>query len=297
MNLLEDKDFLEFQGLQESAQLVKFSEIADQIAERLERGPSQYGDKMPWPKTFETFRFRPKEVTLWAGINGHGKSLILGQVICWLPYDVTSLIASLEMPVAATGARMCRQTLPSGQPSRQYIDEFGRLTDNIWVYDEQQSVETSRILALTMYAGAELGINHMVIDSLVKCGIKTDDYDKQKEFTDTLCQVAKATNMHIHLVHHIRKTDREGKMPDKFDVKGAGELTDLVDNVLIPWRNKDKERQTENGETVNPMEPDAAILCSKQRHGEWEGKINLWFDPTTTQMMAGPDSRLRWRIE
>ena len=36
--------------------------------------------RLPWRKTHPDFHFRPAEVTLWAGINGHGKSQIIGQV-------------------------------------------------------------------------------------------------------------------------------------------------------------------------------------------------------------------------
>lgn len=298
MNLLEDKEFLEFQGLQESAQLVQFKDIKAEIRERLKHGVDQVGDRMPWTNTYEKARFRPGEVSLWAGINGHGKSEILGQVVCWFPYAVKSLVASLEMPVSATGARMCRQTIASGSPSDQYIDMFADATDNIWVYDEQQTVQTRRMIALVNYAGQILEVNHIVIDSLVKCGMKSHDaLDQQKEFVDTLCQLAKAYKMHIHLVHHMRKGEKEGKVPDKFDIKGAGEITDLVDNVIICHRNKDKERDIEAGKHVEEMNPDAQLIWAKQRHGEWEGRVALWFDKASHQYMQAPNYKLRWRLE
>lgn len=298
MNLLEDKEFLEFQGLAESANLLQISEILDQTWERLDnRGPEQIGDKLPWPKTHDYIRLRPGELSLWAGINGHGKSLILGQIILWLPYAVKSVIASLEMPVAATAARMCRQTLPSGNPSRQYLEQFADSAGNLWLYDQVQTVKTERMLALCMYAGQILGADHIVIDSLVKCGIAQDDYPRQKEFADALCQLAKAYQMHIHLVHHMRKGRHEDDPPDKMDIKGAGELTDLADNVFIMHRNKRKERQMENGQHVEELDPDAELWCLKQRHGEWEGKVNLYFDKHSHQYMGGPSSRLQWRSE
>lgn len=298
MNLLEDKEFLEFQGLQESAQLVQFKDIQADIIERLKRGPDQIGDRLPWSKTYDKIRFREGEVTLWAGINGHGKSEILGQTICWLPYERKSVIASLEMPISATGARMCRQTLSSGDPTAQYVAQWAESTDNIWVYDEQQTVQTRRMIALVNYSGQILEADHMVIDSLVKCGMKSHDaLDQQKDFVDALCQLAKAYQMHIHLVHHMRKGESEEKEPDKFSVKGAGEITDLVDNLIITHRNKKKERLIEEGEHVDEMVPDAKLICAKQRHGEWEGKINLWFDKTSHQFMGAPNYKLRWRMD
>lgn len=299
MNLLEDKEFLEFQGLQESANLVQFKDvdIVAKIKERFDkRAAGVFGDCLPWPKTHDLIRFRPGEVSLWAGINKHGKSLLVGQVILWFPYVVKSLIASLEMPVAAQGERMVKQTLGDGDPTDEYIQMFAEATDNIWIYDEMQTVQTHRIIALVNYAGQHLGIDHMVIDSLVKCGIAPDDWPRQKAFVDALCQLAKAHQMHIHLVHHMRKGDKEGKEPDKFDIKGAGEITDLVDNIFIVHRNKTKEKKIQTGQHVEEMEPDVKIMCVGQRHGDWEGVINLWRDKSSHQFMGGPTSRLRWRL-
>lgn len=297
MNLLEDRDFIEFQGLQESAQLVQFREITDRIKARFASGAAALnGDKLPWPKTYDLIRLRPGEVSLWAGINGHGKSLLLGQILLWFPYSVKSLVASLEMPVDATAARMVQQTIFTGLPTDEYIDDFVDATDNIWIYDELQTVPTGRMLALVNYAGQFLEIDHMMIDSLVKCGIAPDDYPKQKYFVDALCQLAKAYRMHIHLVHHMRKGDKEGKEPDKFDIKGAGEIADLVDNIFIVHRNKVKEQKEQRGGSVDENEPDAKIICAKQRHGEFEGYVNLWHDKSSHQFMGGPHSRLKWRV-
>ena len=38
------------------------------------------GDVLPWPKTEKQVRLRDGETTIWAGINGHGKSQIIGHI-------------------------------------------------------------------------------------------------------------------------------------------------------------------------------------------------------------------------
>jgi twinkle protein len=43
--------------------------------------------------------------------------------------------------------------------------------------------------------------------------------------------------------------------------------------VLTVWRNKRKESDPER----HRHEPDAMLICDKQRNGEWEGRIGLWF--------------------
>lgn len=297
MNYIDDKDFRDFAGKLESAHIVNFDYFRDKVKQRIANGVSHYGEKLPWPKTFDHVRLRPGEVSLWAGVNGHGKSLVLGQVMLWLPPTQKVLIASLEMPADATIGRMCQQTVTSGEPSVQYIDRFIDSTDNFWMYDVIGTVTQDRIIPMLYYAAEKLKINHIVIDSLMKCGIAPDDYNKQKSFINTLCAIARDYNCHIHLVHHVRKNDKETQEPDKWDIKGAGELTDMADNVFIHHRCKGKEARVEAGEHVDKLEPDAKLLCVKQRHGEWEGKIALYFDKTSGQFMANPEGRLRWKLD
>ena len=139
-----------------------------------------------------------------------------------------------------------------------------------------------------------------MIDSLMKCGISPEDYPRQKEFVDRLCWCAKSENIHIHLVHHGRKGANELSMPDKHDAKGAGEITDLVDNVFIVFRNKEKERERADAkrkeENFNEADkPDALLSIAKQRHGEWEGTFALWFDPKSHQYMEQDRQPLGWR--
>lgn len=293
----KDDDFLKFLGEQESQYLLKGHEIADEAWERMQSGPSVIGDKLPWHWTHEEFRFREGEITIWGGRNGHGKSMVVGMVIGWLMRETKCLISSLEMPLGATYARMAKQCIGSGNPSRQYFDDWTKRTENLWLYDQLDSVEPERILGMVSYAASELGIKHVVIDSLMKCGIKTDDYNKQKEFVDRLCWAAKANKIHIHLVHHLRKGDKDGQLPDKNDVKGAGEITDLTDNLMLVWRNLHKEDQVRQGKPSDGLGPDAKLIVAKQRHGEWEGHINLTFHVDTMQYTGRNTSVLRWDDE
>lgn len=239
---------------------------------------------MPWVKTHEQFRLRPGEVTLWAGYNGHGKSLVLGQIMLHLLQNQRVCIASLEMRPLTTLARMCRQELGSNTPSDNFIQQFcERACKKLWLYDQQGTVNAERILNVIHYAAEKLGVCHFVIDSLMKCGIADDDYAGQKRFLDRLCAAAKDTRCHIHLVAHSRKGQDELNPPGKMDVKGSSTITDQVDNVMTVWRNKRKEQLISSGKAdANAKDQaDGLIICDKQRNGEWEGKIGLWFDQSS----------------
>jgi twinkle protein len=225
---------------------------------------------LPWMKTEGKFDLRPSEVTLWLGFNGHGKSLILGQMANGLMKQGAKVcIASFEMKPHATMQRMCRQAACSMMPSKGYIREYHRWTnEKLWIYDQFGSTPPARIVNLCEYA-VSIGITHIIIDSLMKVVDREDDYNGQKSFVNQLCILARDFGLHIHLVHHSRKGMDESKSPSKMDAKGTGAITDLVDNCVSVWRSK-KENKLET-------DVDCLLTIDKQRHGEWEGKFALWY--------------------
>ncbi|WEF34880.1 AAA family ATPase [Pseudoduganella chitinolytica] len=235
---------------------------------------------MLWQKARDRVRFRPGEVSLWAGINGHGKSMFLSQVVLDLCYQAQrTMVASFEMKPVSQMQRMSRQAAGSRLPSVDFLETFGSWTDGrLWIYDHVGSVEWRKVIAVMRYAAVNFGIGHFVIDSLMKCVKGEDDYNAQKDFVNELCAFAQAHNVHIHLVHHVRKGESEHKAPGKFDVKGAGAITDQVDNVFIVWRNK-IAAQENNGD------PTCVVACEKQRNGEFEGKLGFWFDIESQQYL------------
>jgi twinkle protein len=256
-------------------------------------GPGSGGDLLPWEKTYSDIRCRPGEVSVWAGINGHGKSLLLGQVMLgFMRAKRKCLIASFEMQPRATLARMARQASQGNAPSSDFLRQFARWTDGrLWIYDQQVTIKSEQMLAVCRYANQELGMHHIVIDSLMKCVRGEDDYNGQKEFLDALTTLARASNMHIHLVHHMRKGGDEKSVGGKFDLKGSGSITDQVDNVFIVWRNKAKQFAAQEGE-IDDDKPDALLVCEKQRHfGEGEGKFALWFHQPSMQYVERAGQR------
>lgn len=293
MNIVQDRDFLDFVAKQESQYISRASEFTDIAVESFAQDQSMLGLRLPWPKTHDRFAMREGEVTLWAGINGHGKSQILGQVCALTLPTAKWLIASLEMPVKATIHRMICQMSGMREPPDDYIKSLMASTDGrLWIYDQLDTIPAERLIAMIHYAVTKLGIEHIILDSLVKCGLGVDDYNAQKIFVDKLCWAAKSNGIHIHLVHHVRKSEREGKVPDKFDIKGAGEITDLVDNVIIVHRNKDKEEKIREGKPYDKYEPDTALIIAKQRHAGIEDRFSLYFHPESQQFLSGPDAGL-----
>jgi twinkle protein len=206
--------------------------------------------------------------------------------------DQRICIASLEMKPIQTLARMARQALGEAEPGPRQVRGFAATLDGaLWLYDQQGTVAADRMLALCRYCREELDVGHVVIDSLMKCGLGVDDYNGQKHFVDALSTYAKDSGLHIHLVAHSRKRENEREVMNKFDIKGAGDITDMADNVFNVWRNKGKEQALEKDPDLieeKRGEPDALLLCDKQRNGDWEGRVALWFNRPALQYLAKP---------
>lgn len=298
-------DFAAYMAETEPMQKVRpASEYVDELIDYLFSARKEPGAYLPWPKTVQNFKFRPGEVTLWAGINGHGKSLVTGQVaLSLMGQGEMVCIASFEMKPRTTLARMGRQwhgDAPSSvydtpemiEGAKDVYRQFGDwTTPKLWLYDQQGAVKPDVILGVVKYCAKELSIGHIFIDSLMKCVNGEDDYNGQKAFVDSLTGLARDLNVHVHLVHHIKKLANEDQEPGKFDAKGSGSIVDQVDNFIAVWRNKKKERLCQLGQAPDPKEPDQMLIIDKQRNGEWEGKFHLWFDRRSQQYMESPSDR------
>lgn len=223
--------------------------------------------------------FKPGETTLWGGFNNSGKSVIQGQVMTGFALEGRNCcIASFEMKPKKTLARIVRQQAGISLPTRTQVGDTLARLDRLWLFDQQGSIQTKRMLAVARYCADVLKIEHLAIDSMMKCVPGTDNYNAQKDFVDALTHVAADTGMHIHLVVHLKKGDGDERLPNRFDISGSADISNLVDNVILIWRNKKKERERDAGKEVDAATPDAVAICDKQRNGDWEGRVKLWYE-------------------
>lgn len=257
---------------------------------------------LPWGKTHGQFAFRPGEVTEWMGARGHGKSMVLSHVLLGLlRQGEKAAVMSFEMHPLRQLERFLRQFSASGEPTDMAAEAMlDWLHGKLWFYDQQGTVKPKTVYGVCRYAAARKGVQHIVIDSLMKVVRGADDYNAQKDFVNDLCTIAHDTGLHIHLVHHTKKLGDETQIPTADDSKGAGEVPDQVDNVLIVWRNKPKEllkARHDQGKHLSERElekldgPDAILACDKQRNGEWEGRTALWFHKASFQYCADAQCR------
>ena len=232
------------------------------------------------PELFDhNIGFRPGEMTVWTGVSGHGKSALQSLTMLHAMQSGQKVaIASMEMTGAQTLARMICQMTLEPCPSKNQIDaNLDWLSGRLWIYDVMGNVKRDVLLELMEYSSARHAVDHFVIDSLMKCDVGSDDYDGQRVFVDALSTFAKRTSSHVHLVAHSRKGQNESAVVGKLDVKGSADIINQPDNVIVVWRNKDKERQARSGGSADVQTPDGMVFCDKQRTTGWEGEIPLWF--------------------
>jgi len=300
MFLNEDEiDFEKYLKQTDHKQLVKKAVVwADELIEDAINPPVDTSVMMPWSSTADSFSFRSGEVTVWAGLNGSGKSMMTSQVALGLVKQKQRVcIASFEMKPKVTLKRMVRQfagkslesTHYAQTPVQQKIDAITRFktfaNNYLYFYDQQGTVRPEIIIAMCKYCAEELGITHIVVDNLMKCVAGEDNYNGQKDFVDQLTSVARDYNIHIHLVHHIRKLTNDEIRPSKSDLRGSSSITDQVDNVLILWRNKKKEHELQRGDFSNQDSSDAVLMCEKQRNGEHESWYDMWYHKDSQQFL------------
>src|SRR5690606_14272272 len=122
----------------------------DQLVAGTRQADRIVGAKLPWSKTHELIRFRPGEVTLWLGINGHGKSEVLGQAcLGFAAQDERSCIASFEMRPVKTLRRMLRQTSQNEQPGETAVRRMmSWLVGRMWIYDQMGRANVKTLAAV-----------------------------------------------------------------------------------------------------------------------------------------------------
>ncbi len=251
----------------------------------------------PWECLNHNFAFRQAELSLVNGVNGHGKTEVVGHMALEaMRQGVKTCIASLEIKPGILLKRLTRQSTCLKLPPQLEIESaFKFYDDRLWLFGLTGTAKADRLIEIFTYAWKRYGIELFIIDSLMKCGIGDDDYNGQKAFVDALCDFKNKTNTHVLLVTHSRKGDSEEKPTGKMDVKGSGSITDLTDNLFIIWRNKVREKaiqKEQQGEELDDKErkalgaPASVLMLEKQRNGEgWEGGIPLYLDPASHQFL------------
>lgn len=242
-------------------------------------------------RELEWFEFRRGEVTVWTGINGHGKSLMLNQVqLGLMEQGERVMVFSGEMSPVRQGKRLVKQATGLDRPTPGYIDAVGEWArDRMWLFALEGSAKLDRLLEVFEYGHKRYGFTQYVIDSLMMTDVPEDgpgSLSAQKTAIQKVSTFAKRVRGHVHLVAHPRKARDESAPPGKLDVGGSGRITDAADNVVSVWSARKEDDEIDDGK------PDALFELLKQRNGDVQHK-KAWFFFNRTNQQYTHDSRRR----
>ncbi len=269
--------------------LRRASDYKDQVIGLFWPEPEKHlGYTVPYPKLKDKLHFRPAELTLWSGASGAGKSQLLSDCIPhWIAQKSRLCLASLEMKGEQSLRRLTKQTGGLEQPTKETIERILHFLDEgLILYEHVGKSSVDTLLEVFDYCRARYGCDQFIIDSLMRLGIASDDYARQEQAVYKMVDWAVLNSVHIHLVAHARKSGLDKDIPSTEDIKGASEIGANAFNIITIWRNRPLEDKIFAASLAQEKadlakRPGVIMNIAKQRSGDFEGKIGLWFDPQT----------------
>ena len=256
------------------------NEFTQEVLDHYILGDVVNGIMLPWEHLKDKFRLRNGECTIVGGINSSGKSLVCGQILLnAMEQGIKCLSISLEMSPRSQLIRMWRQASLNVKPTMDFGLGFNSWArDKLYFFDKRGSVDLDTLMAVIWYSLDKNNTQLILVDSLMTIsGIATDDYNAQKKVVCRIADACRELDCHIILVCHARKSMSVKDKIDRFSVRGAGELTDRVDNVLLLSRSYNDSSE----------DPDAYISISKARHWDMaECEFNLWLDLPSLNLLT-----------
>lgn len=272
--------------------------------------PWRHGVRLPWVKVGDRLVLRMGEVSLWGGVAKHGKTRLVNQIMIEAISQGWRCCASpLEFRPHRFLYHVVRQIAGGPNPTLGYVKAIlDWLHDKLWLTDrlELGKGRVDALFDVMTYAVRRYGIELFVIDPLTKLGIAEDDYNRQKAFIEQLTHFSEQYQVHVILVAHMRKGKSEQDVGSKWEVRGAGALTDLVHTICIVWRNKKKQQSLKSSQLTEVQradyekQPDAVVAVEGQREAtgdDDEPRIPLWFDPESQTFLESPMAKRRLYVE
>jgi twinkle protein len=255
-------------------------EFEQEILEMENPDPTVEKPGLEFPILGSRIRFLPGEVTIWTGHSFHGKSTLLNQFALNAAIAGQGVaIGSFEMKGKVTCANLSKclafkaELAPVLRPCLEWMS--GR----IWIFDVIGFISQPKLKELILYSAMRHGVKHVIIDSLMKCDISSEDYEGQRKFFNEFCAFANEYGIHLHIVAHPRKGDHTD-IPDIGDIHGGQAIGGQVDNIISVWRNIKKTEQIEAGKLKNgdaAKLSDAGAYIRKNRNGGDRFSVPLWY--------------------
>lgn len=238
--------------------------------------------------------FRNGEVTIWTGEPGSGKTTILNQISIFAMENKNKVgVYSGEMKkeellkwlgIQILGVSACDNFYHTAKERYYYKlkteekEKLNNLINDKFFFIES---DTGVISSDDLFQKIEIlikkyGVKHIIIDNLMQINIECENKNEgQKTLVRKLVDIAKKTDIHIHLVAHPKKINKNEK-PSMYDIHGASEIVNLVHNII-------RLKRVQN---IDDTEFDTVVLVQKNREFGDIGTAGLYFDRATKRFFS-----------
>lgn len=247
------------------------------------RGPQISGLKFPWAAAVDRYeqplvQFVPGKVTVWSGPTFSGKTQFLRQLMLHAIHSRERVFfASMEEEALDVIREFVFMAGHNRKPTPAFVrDCLDWWEDFLFVLDSVDLTDPILVLGAVRWLAAEVGIKHVVIDSLMRMQLRIDDYEGQRELGNTLSRVGRLSGTHVHLVAHPRKTQSSRMPMDLYDIRGAQDIIAQADNVITLERNHDEEKSYTNVMTVWKQRGDINWIGAMRLHYHTQSRQLLW---------------------
>ncbi len=222
---------------------------------------------------------RPKEITLFGGGPGSGKSEICRHFATWfarehglkvgyvaLEESVQETILSILSPIVGENLRIAGPIDSDAAAGEAYTEGWGQQSERLaalcqehigdqWAfYDHWGSIASDRLLSKIGWLAKGWGADLIVFDhiTIAQSGLETDDERKGLDILITkLRALIMQTEAHLFVVSHLKQPGGTGEGWDEgaeirmHHFRGTSQLAGIANNIIGCERNQQAEDETE----------------------------------------------------
>lgn len=255
-------------------------DVRTQVLAGLHGKFDQTGQPLPWHTLSNYFRLRPGELTAVIGPNGEKKTTFVSHIAAHAALAGHRVyVLSLEMTRSQQLTMMARQCLVSDFTDERLDALLQSLAECLTVNDHRDDLSPRLALGMVLHAVNVLQSELVIIDNLT-CVVDqyaVDTNSVQTRFVRSLQRICQDTGAHVLLVGHVRKPEA-GRMITRYDWRGAGAASDVIDNVLCVQLNPKKKPEVHGGDEPLPKASfDTLVRLDKQRFGPSHQLFRMWY--------------------
>lgn len=255
------------------------------------------GLRMPWTDC-DLVQFVPRRWSVWSGRSFSGKTQLLRMLMAHaLAQGEHVMIASPEEDPwewlrELVYLAACRRT----EISESFVDYCLETWEHsLRIFTPTGFIDPFKVLGAICYVAKLMGLNQVVIDSLMKLDIRKDDLDGQRQLANTLDRVVRQYNLHIHLVAHPAKDrTRRDQLLDMDDIGGAHDIVSQSHSVIILERLNHSPAGKAMREKYGIADNVDSIFRVLKQRGDLNliGNVPLYYDRPSRQWRYNPSDPL-----